>query len=131
MAQFMLLLRGGEFPVHSPEEMQKVVEKYIAWADKLRQEGRHRGGEELKEGGRILSVKNGKIAVDGPYVETKEIVGGFYHFDAKDIDEATEISRACPHLGFGGSVEIREINPHLAVAQQNSEKNSYGLSLKF
>jgi hypothetical protein len=112
MAQFMLLLRGGEFPVHSPEEMQKVVEKYIAWADQLRKEGRHRGGEELKDGGRILSVKNGKVAVDGPYVETKEIVGGFYHFEAKNLDEATEISRACPHLGFGGTVEIREINPH-------------------
>jgi hypothetical protein len=112
MAQYMLLLRGGEFPVHSPEEMQKVVEKYIAWADKLRKEGRHRGGDELKEGGRILSVKNGKFVVDGPYMETKEIVGGFYQFEANDIEAATEIAKGCPHLSFGGTIEIREINPH-------------------
>jgi hypothetical protein len=113
MAQYMLLLRGGgEFPVHSPEEMQKVLEKYLGWADKLRKEGRHRGGEELKEGGRILSLKNGKFIVDGPYVEAKEIVGGYYLFEAPNIEEATEISKGCPHLSFGGSVEIREINPH-------------------
>jgi len=113
MAQFMLLLRGGgEFPVHSPEEMQKVLEKYLAWADKLRKDGRHRGGEELKDGGRVMSVKNGKVAIDGPYTETKEIVGGYFLYEAKDVDEATEIAKGCPHLGFGGSVEIREINPH-------------------
>lgn len=112
MTQFMLLLRGGEFPVHSPEEMQKVVEKYIAWSDKLRQEGRHRSSDELKDGGRILSVKNGNFVVDGPYVETKEIIGGYYLFEAKNIDEATEIAKDCPHLNFGGSIEIREINPH-------------------
>ncbi len=113
MAQFMLLLRGGgEFPVHSPEEMQKVLEKYLAWADKLRKDGRHRGGEELKDGGRVMSIKNGKVAIDGPYTETKEIVGGYFLYEAKDLDEATEIAKGCPHLGFGGSVEIREINPH-------------------
>jgi hypothetical protein len=113
MAQFMLLLRGGgEFPVHSPEEMQKVLEKYLAWADKLRKEGRYCGGEELKDGGRVLSVRNGKVAIDGPYTETKEIVGGYFSYEAKDLDEATEIAKGCPHLGFGGSVEIREVNPH-------------------
>lgn len=112
MAQFMLLLRGGEFPAQSPEEMQKVVEQYVAWADKLRQEGRHHGGDELKEGGRVLSVQNGKFVVDGPYVETKEIVGGYYLFEAKNIDEATEISKGCPHLSFSGSIEIREVIPH-------------------
>lgn len=113
MAQFMLLLRGeGEFPVHSPEEMQKVLENYLAWADKLRKEGRYRGGEELKDGGRVLSVKNGRVTIDGPYTETKEIVGGYFSYDATNLDEATEIARGCPHLRYGGSVEIREINPH-------------------
>lgn len=111
MAQFMLLLRGGEFPVYSPEEMQKVLEKYIGWADELRKNGKHRGGEELKNGGRILSAKNGKI-VDGPFTETKEMIGGYYAIETKDLDEAVEISKGCPHLSYGGSVEIREINPH-------------------
>ncbi|MCI0693434.1 YciI family protein [candidate division KSB1 bacterium] len=113
MAQFMLLLRGGgEFPVHSPEEMQKVLEKYLGWADKLRKEGKYRGGDELKDGGRVLSIKNGKAVIDGPYVETKEIVGGYFLIEAKNLDDATEIAKECPHLGYGGSVEIREINPH-------------------
>ncbi|KAA0220711.1 hypothetical protein EDS67_29365 [candidate division KSB1 bacterium] len=112
MAQFILLLRNGEFPVYSPEEMQKVLEKYLAWADKLRADGRYRGGDDLKEGGCVLSMKNGKFIVDGPYVETKEIVGGYFLIEAKNLEEATEISKECPHLGFSGSIEIREINPH-------------------
>ncbi len=111
MAQYMLLLRGGEFKQYSPEEMQKIVERYFAWGNKLRAEGRHRGGDELKDGGRILSVKNGKV-VDGPFTETKEVVGGYYLFEAKDYDEAAAISKECPHLTYGGSIEIREINPH-------------------
>ncbi len=112
MAQFILLLRNGEFPVYSPEEMQKVLEKYLAWADKLRAEGRYRGGDELKDGGCIVSMKNGKFVVDGPYVETKEIVGGYFLIEAKSLEEAAEISKECPHLRFSGSIEIREINPH-------------------
>jgi hypothetical protein len=111
MAQYMLLLRGGEFRHYSPEEMQKILEHYLGWAEQLRKEGRHRGGEELKDGGRVLSVKNGKV-VDGPFTETKEVVGGYFLFEAKDYDEAAAISKGCPHLTYGGWLEIREINPH-------------------
>jgi hypothetical protein len=111
MAQFVLLLREGEFKGYSPEEMQKILERYLGWADQLRKEGRHRGGEELKETGRVLSVKNGKV-VDGPYTETKESIGGYFVIEAKDYDEAVEISKGCPHLNYNGSIELREINPH-------------------
>ena len=111
MAQYMLLLRGGEFKQYSPEEMQKIVENYIAWGDRLRAEGRHRGGEQLKEGGRILSAKGAKV-VDGPFTETKEVVGGYFTIAAESFEQAAAISRGCPHLTYGGTIEIREISPH-------------------
>jgi hypothetical protein len=111
MAKFVLLLKGGDFKRFSAEETQKVVEKYVGWADKLRKEGRHRAGEELNNTGAVLEARNGQI-VDGPFTETKEAVGGFFMIEAKDYEEAKQIARECPHLLFNGVVEIREVIPH-------------------
>ncbi len=110
MSQFMLLLRGGEFQQYSPEEMQKITEQYLHWAIQLREEGRFLAGDELKNGGRMLRAQNGRI-VDGPFTETKEMIGGYYVLAAKNFDEVVAIAHACPHLKFGGEVEIREIVP--------------------
>ena len=60
--------------------------------------------------GKILRDKNGKVTVtDGPYAESKEIVGGIFIIAAKDYDEACTIARGCPHLKYYGRVEVREI----------------------
>ena len=111
MATFMLLLRGGRFEDYSPEEMQKIVEDYFSWGEKLRGQGKHRGGDELKTGGRLLSVEKGR-AVDGPFTETKEVVGGYFLIEERDMAAAVETSKGCPHLKYGGAIELREINPH-------------------
>ena len=111
MSKYLLLLRGGEFQQYSSEEMDKIVRKYMDWTDKLRKDGVHVASEELKGGGRVLALKDGEI-VDGPFAETKEAVGGFYLVEAENFAQAAEISNECPHLQFGGLVELREINPH-------------------
>lgn len=111
MASYVLLLRGGEFTGYSPEEMQKIVEKYMAWTKQLREEGRHKASEELNRNGRVLRWQQNRV-VDGPFVETKEAVGGFFLIEAKDYEEAVSISRGCPHLEFKGEIEIRETIPH-------------------
>jgi hypothetical protein len=111
MATYILLLSKGEFNAYSPEEMQNILEKYLAWSKQLRAEGRYKAGEELNRTGRVLRWQNNRV-VDGPFAETKEAVGGFYMIEAKDYDEAVEISRGCPHLEFQGEIEIRETIPH-------------------
>jgi len=111
MAKYMLLLKGGVSKGYSAEDLQKMVEKYMAWADKLRTEDRYRAGEELQTSGKVLR-KEGQRVVDGPYVETKETVGGFFLIEAKNFDDAITISRECPHLDFGGEIEIHEVIPH-------------------
>src|SRR5688572_12192588 len=112
MATFMLLLRGGDFTKYTPEEMQKIVEDYISWGDRLRQNGKSRGGDELKEGGRLIAMKDGR-AIDGPFTETKEVVGGYYLIEESDLGKATQTAKECPHLKYGGTIELREINPHM------------------
>ncbi len=57
-----------------------------------------------------MRVRNGKVVLDGPYAEAKEIVGGYYLITAKDYDEACEVARGVPTLTYGGSVEVREVD---------------------
>lgn len=115
MATFMLILHESPsgFSKLSPEEMQKVIEKYMAWGGKLGASGHLKGGHKLKEeGGRVMTQpKGGKLStVDGPYSEAKEVVGGYYILEAKDYAEAVKLASDCPHLGFG-RIEVREIDP--------------------
>lgn len=114
MAQFILLLHESpaDYSNVSPEEIQAVISEYKAWRTQLEGEDRMRGGNKLKdEGGRHLSAANDQIrVVDGPYAEAKEIMGGYFLIEAKDYDEAVKISKGCPHLKFGGRIELREID---------------------
>jgi hypothetical protein len=109
MAEFMLLIRNGNWDQYSPEEAQQAVQKYIAWARKLREEGRLKGGDELQANGRILRKQAGQI-VDGPFAETKESVGGYFLIEADNYDHAVAIARECPTFDHGGWVEIRAIS---------------------
>ena len=57
-------------------------------------------------------MRNGQVrVVDGPYAEAKEVVGGYFLIEAADYDEAVEISKGCPHLKYGGRIELRQIDP--------------------
>jgi hypothetical protein len=88
------------------------MDKYMAWSAHLRATGRHRSGVKLMdEGGKSLKVRDGKVVVDGPYAEAKECIGGFYIIAAESYEEALEIARAVPTLSYGGSVEVREVDP--------------------
>lgn len=112
MSQFILFIRGGsELTVNlSPEEIQESIRRYSAWAQKLRAEGKLTSAEKLKDNtGLLLGRKNGQTAVDGPFAETKETIGGYFIINAANMNEALEISKECPALSEGGLVELREI----------------------
>lgn len=114
MPNFMLFLHEdqGQFDDRSQDEMMRIIEEYGAWAAKMREEGRFAGGEKLTEdAGRVLRNRGGKIVVtDGPYAESKEVVGGYFAIKAKDYAEACQIAEACPHLKYGGRVEVRQVH---------------------
>ncbi len=114
MAKFMLILHNapGLWKNLSPEEMQRKVEKYQAWAAKIRSSGRHVSSEKLgEEGGKQLTLQKDRLSiVDGPYTEAKEVVGGYFLFRAADYDEAIELVRDCPFLE-DGRMELRQTDP--------------------
>ena len=115
MAQFMMILHDNvaRFRDVAPEEMQRVIEKYQAWSQRVASSGKLVGGQKLKdEGGRMLTSNGGHTVVrDGPYSEAKEVIGGYFLIDAADYREAVQISESCPHLEFGGRIELREVDP--------------------
>lgn len=97
----------------SPEEqgamMQEVTTKYMAYTQRLIDEGRHIASEGLSPVGKTFTPTENDIAVtDGPYVFAKELVGGFFYYTAENLEEAAAIARDCPALEYGSKVEIRE-----------------------
>jgi hypothetical protein len=115
MAQFMLLLyQAPNYNTDLPrEKMMEMTRKYMTWADALRQKGQMLGGEKLTaSGGRQLRSSGGKlVASDGPYAEAKDVVGGYFVIEAKDLAEAEAIARECPHMALAPSnwAEVRPI----------------------
>ncbi len=111
MAHFMFMLRGGdaEWNNYTPEQMQQEMQRYYDWGDQLRREGRYVGADQLKDGGSTVTMRGGSAVVDGPYTETKDAVGGYYHITAADLAEANEVAKGCPIILHGGIVEVREV----------------------
>jgi hypothetical protein len=108
MAKFLFVYRRGSNLADKmpPEEMQKQMKKWETWIG----EGLRKGwildsGDALTQEGRVVNAK--KVVTDGPFVEAKEIVGGFSIIQADTIDAAAELAKGCPALLTGGSVEVR------------------------
>jgi hypothetical protein len=109
MPKYMLLLYNepGAMRDISPEEMQRAIEKYGAWTKKPFTVDSKRLGDDT---GRVIRMKNGKPrAADGPYSETKEVLGGYYTIEAANYDDAVQRSLDHPHLEYGGTVEVRYV----------------------
>ena len=113
MPRYMLLLHDDQsaFTSLSPQQMQTIIEKYIAWGGRLRERGVLGESNKLAdEPGRVVRSNNGTMRVtDGPYSETKEVLGGYYIVRADDYDAAVALTRDCPHLEYGGTIEVRQI----------------------
>jgi hypothetical protein len=108
MSEFTYLIRGRKTS-GSPEEMQKRLEKWAAWFKNLNAQGCLKDpGHPLEATGKVVKGEQ-KIVNDGPYAEAKDVVGGYLVIEADNLADAAEISKGCPILEDGGSVEIRPI----------------------
>jgi hypothetical protein len=90
----------------SPAQMQEMYAVFNAWKDKFQANILDMGGQ-LKPGGKIVTAAG---VADGPFIESKEIVGGYMLVAAESLERAIEVARESPGvLSPGSSVEVREI----------------------
>lgn len=112
MQQFLIVARddGTAFDGMGQEEIIAIINRYKAWRDEIASRARVLVSHKLADGeGRVLRGGGGRIGItDGPFAETKEMLGGFWVVEAPDYDTVAELCRSCPHLEFG-SMEIRKI----------------------
>lgn len=108
MKKFILLLHEDAEAIKnmSPEQMQAMVGQHMQWSEKLQQGGHYVGGSGLDSKGKRIIGKD-SIVKDGPYIESKELIGGYYIINAGDYDSAVAIAKGCPNHHWGGTTEVR------------------------
>lgn len=108
MNEFVFLYRGGERPT-SADESQRVLQKWMAWFKDLADKGHVVDrGQPLERTGKAVRA-SGKSVTDGPFAETKDVVGGYTLIKAQDLEQAAELAKGCPILERGGYVEVRPV----------------------
>lgn len=110
MKDFMMIFIGAPYSELglSAEELQHRMGKWFAWGNKMAEAGILKGGEALHDPVRRISGPD-RTVTDGPFAESKELVGGYYTVSATDMDEVQKIAEDFPDYDLGGTVEIREI----------------------
>jgi hypothetical protein len=106
LSEYLVISRGQWDDDKSPEEIQHAIDAFYIWLEQLVREGKAISGQRLAREAMIVS-KHGVI--DGPFAETKEVIGGYWHFLAGSLEEAAAIAAQNPCLACGLSYEIRPV----------------------
>lgn len=112
-SEYLVISRGQWDKDVSREEIQNAIDQFYVWLGRLVDEGKMKTGQRLASMGKTVS-KN--IVTDGPYGETKEVIGGYWFILAGSLEEAAEIAAGNPCLKCGLFYEIRPIDPERASA---------------
>ena len=106
----MLLFRSDEwYEELSYAEIQKVVSQNNAWIEGLTAQGKAKPGHALQRQGATVSGKNGRVVSDGPFAESKEVIGGFLLLNVETLEEAIAVAKSSPSLAYATSIEVRPV----------------------
>ncbi len=112
-AEFLVMSRGQWDSTLPRKEKQNVIDQFYAWLDQLVDEGKMKRGQRLTYEGKTIGRKS--MTTDGPFGESKEVIGGYWFILASNLDEAVQIAQGNPCLDHGLSVEVRPIDPQVAT----------------
>ena len=120
--EYLLLFRGKEWwNGLSAEELRTTMEQIKGWFDQLEASGKLKAAQPLAREGAVVSGRNGTIVADGPFAESKEVIGGYLLLQVDSLNEAIAIACSCPTLKFDMQAEVRPIAgecPSMAYARQ-------------
>ncbi|HEX9107465.1 MAG TPA: YciI family protein [Longimicrobiales bacterium] len=109
---YLYLIRESTPEVYEPmsdEQRRRVLDRWNAWVDDLGARGVLLDANPLSGDGRVVTAAARERVVDGPYSETKELVGGYFILTCASLDEATQLALSCPSLEYGLTIEVRPI----------------------
>src|SRR5262249_32509862 len=113
MSEYVLLYRSTQEAhretMGSPEKAQQSMAKWRAWVQDMNHKSPlNNMGQPLERVGKVVTGRK-KTVSDGPYAETKDVIGGYSIIEARNADQAAEIASGCPILEQGGCVEVRPV----------------------
>ncbi|MDH3701914.1 MAG: YciI family protein [Alphaproteobacteria bacterium] len=111
--QYMFLIYSAEGtgPAPGSEEFNGLMAAYGAFTNEVKEAGILKEGAPLQgvDTATTVRVRNGKAeTLDGPFAETKEVLGGYYILDCKNLDEALSYAAKIPTAAYG-SIEVRPV----------------------
>src|SRR5271156_5423047 len=114
-----------KFQSMSESARNTMMDECFSYDDELRKNGHFAGGEALQPADTAMTVSwvNGKVAVtDGPYVETKEQLGGILVLEARDLNHAIQLMSQHPAVRYGTPFEIRPVGDMNEIIKQSEER---------
>ena len=120
-AEYLIIARGQWDSALSRDQIQKTIDQFYVWLDGLVNEGKMKRGQRLTDQGKTIIQPN--VVIDGPFGESKEVIGGYWFIIANDLDEAVEIAKENPCLTAGLFFEIRPIDPQPATPQNTRQSS--------
>jgi hypothetical protein len=115
LSEYLVISRGQWDETCSPREIQNAIDQFYIWLERLVNEGKMKRGQRLTLEGRTVARQN--AITDGPFGESKEVIGGFWSVFAHNLDEAAQIAKDNPCLNCGLVLEIRPIDPQRATPE--------------
>src|SRR5215510_14220362 len=113
LCEYLVISRGQWDKDVSREDIQNAIDQFYVWLGRLVDEGKMKPGQRLATTGKTVSRAS---VTDGPFGETKEIIGGYWFIVAGSLEEAAQIAAGNPCLKCGLFYEIRPIDPERASA---------------
>lgn len=114
LSEYLVISRGQWDPEVSTQDIQTAIDQFYEWLDRLVAAGQMKTGQRLSCAGK--TVARDRPVTDGPFGETKEVVGGYWFIVARSLDEAAQIAAGNPSLQCGLFYEIRPIETIRACA---------------
>lgn len=117
---YLVLSRGRWNKDAAKADIEAAIQKFYEWYERNVREGKMKPGSRLSTDGAVVSLSG--ISTDGPFGETKEVVGGYWIIVAASLREAAEIAAQNPCVKFGLSFEIRPLESERASAYNTTNE---------
>jgi hypothetical protein len=106
LREYLVLSRGQWDATASKEEVQAAIDAFYIWYEQSLAAGRMKPGHRLAKEGKVVSRRS---ITDGPFAETKEVVGGYWFIIARSLEDAVALAAQSPTLAYGLRLEVRPL----------------------